>query len=104
MKNTNGGKQKLLTHNNSKFLFYKFNDHLNRINQSVQLVRHSKMSDDDYVLFRTKKLTIFSWQNFTTFRWWYLAIELASLVTAADINENKWILDTIEFIYYSKSL
>lgn len=40
----------MLTNNNSKFIFYNFNNYLNRIGRPIQFVRHTITSDDDYAL------------------------------------------------------
>lgn len=45
----------MLTNKNSKFLFYNFNDYLNRKSLMVQYVRRSIISEDIYVLLDLRK-------------------------------------------------
>ena len=78
-KNVNGNKYDVLTNKNSKFLFYNFNDHLNRKSLLVQYVKRSIISEDIYVLLdlRKKRMASFyrkthsdSWK--TKFKFWKL--------------------------------
>lgn len=73
----------MLKHKNSKFLFYNVNDWLNGINQ---LVRHTKMS---YGHFPLSVLQEKNWAYFID------SLELESLGTAVDIDENKLIIDSM---------
>ena len=50
IKNVNDDKYDMLTHRNLKFLFYNFDNYLNRIGKPLQLVRHTKIADDDIAL------------------------------------------------------
>ena len=43
-------KYDVLTNKNSKYLFYQFNDYLERLLQPIRPVRHSIITDDDLVL------------------------------------------------------
>ena len=47
----------MLTHKNSKFLFYNFNNFLNRISEQPKLIRHTKISDDDFAFKIYRKKT-----------------------------------------------
>ena len=40
----------MLTHKNSKVLFYSFNNFLNRIENQSHLVRYTKIADDSFAL------------------------------------------------------
>ena len=40
----------MVTHKNSKFLFYNFNNYLNSIGTPVQFVRQTLISNNDYAL------------------------------------------------------
>ena len=50
VKSRNHDKYDILTHKNSKYLLYNFNNFLNRIGKQAKLVRHTKISDDDFAL------------------------------------------------------
>ena len=73
IKNKNDDKYDILTHKNSKFLFYNFNNFLNRIGQKPKLIRHTNISDDDFTLeniqqknwlyFFERLLTVFQDEN-----------------------------------------
>ena len=82
----------MLKHKNSKFLFYNVNDWLNGINQ---LVRHTKMSYGHF------PLSVLQEKNWVYFIEIILEIsendslELESLGTAVDIDENKLIIDSM---------
>ena len=40
----------MLTHKNSKFLFYQFNNYLTQINEPVKYIKHTKIADDKFAL------------------------------------------------------
>lgn len=81
----------MLTHKSSKFLFYDFNNDLNRINEPIQFIRYTKIRDHytlnilqekrpDFI----KKILEVSLRDL---------IEIENLDTAVDIEENKIIVD-----------
>ena len=41
----------VLTHKNTKFLFYQFNQYLAQIGKALKLIRHTVIADDNYKLF-----------------------------------------------------
>lgn len=55
----------MLTNKNCKFLFYNFNNYLNRISQPIQLIRHTKISENDFALkiLQEKKLVLLHQKN-----------------------------------------
>ena len=55
------GDQKSLTNKNSKYLFHRFNDFLQRVLEPIKLVRHSVITDDDIAL---DVIQNENWQNF----------------------------------------
>ena len=61
VKGKNGDKYDLLMQKTSKFLFYSFNNFLNRIGKQLKVGRHAKISDDDFVLknLQEKKIVLF---------------------------------------------
>ena len=70
IKNKNDDKYHILTHKNSKFLFYNFNNFLNRIIQKPKLIRHTNISDDDFTLenIQQKNWLYFVERQFTVFQ------------------------------------
>ena len=50
IKNVNDDKYDMLTHKNSKYLFYNFNNYPSRIGRPVQFVRYTQIPDNDYAL------------------------------------------------------
>ena len=50
IKNVNDNRYDMFTHKNSKYLFYNFNNYLNRTGIPVQFVRHTLIYDDNYAL------------------------------------------------------
>ena len=94
IKSKNNDKYNMLTHKNSKFLFYSFDHFLNRIGKQSKLVRHTKISDDDFAL-----------RNLQEKNWPYFVERLQTVSgnedsfifsTNSSIEENKIIYDTIE--------
>ena len=94
IKSKNNDKYNMLTHKNSKFLFYNFDHFLNRIGKQSKLVRHTKISDDDFAL-----------RNLQEKNWPYFVERLQTVSgnedsfifsTNSSIEENKIIYDTIE--------
>ena len=49
-KGNNDQKYEVLTKKNPKYLFYQFNDYLERLLQPIKPVRHSIITDDDLTL------------------------------------------------------
>lgn len=94
----------MLTNKNCKFLFYNFNNYLNRVNQPIQLIRHTKISDNDFPLkilqeknscYFIKRILEDSQRDLT---------DLVNLDTAIDIKQNKIIVDAICNITIRKEL
>ena len=57
----------MLTHKNFKFIFYHFNNYLSQINEPLNFICHSIISDDDLALgaLQGKKLAIFYIERLT---------------------------------------
>ena len=47
IKNVNDDKYGMLTHKNSKFLFYNFNNYFNRIGRPNKFIRHTVISNEN---------------------------------------------------------
>ena len=45
----------MVTHRNSKFIFYHLNNYLSQINKPLKFIRHTVISDDDLTLDNFKK-------------------------------------------------
>ena len=50
IKDINDDKYDMLTHKNSKFLFYQFNSYLTQANEPVKYIKHTEIADDDFAL------------------------------------------------------
>ena len=50
IKHINDDNFDMLTHKSSKFMFYHFNNYLSQINEPLQLIRHTIISDDALAL------------------------------------------------------
>ena len=61
IKNASNNKNIMLTNKNSKFLFYNFNNYLNRRGLPVQYLRHTIISEDVHRLLKLQKK---DWQYF----------------------------------------
>lgn len=57
----------MLTHKNFKFIFYHFNNYISQINEPLNFICHSIISDDDLALgaLQGKKLAIFYIERLT---------------------------------------
>ena len=93
----------MLTNNNSKFIFYNFNNYLNRIGRPIQFVRHTITSDDDYAL---TKLQNKEWLYFIEriVEVSQSSVQLQNLGRPFDITEKKIIDDTIQNFKLCKQL
>ena len=45
----------ILSHKNTKFLFYQFNQYLAQIGKPLKLIKHTVIADDNYALSSKKK-------------------------------------------------
>ena len=79
----------MLTNKNSKFLFYNFNNYLNRCGEPVEKVRHTVK---DWSNFIEKLFQVSEKENF----------ELENNRTEIDSVENKLLLDTISNLQICK--
>ena len=92
----------MLTHKNSKYLFYSFNNFLNRIEKQPKLVCRTKISDDTFVL-----------ENLLERKWSYFLQRPLTVPenedsflfsTQSSVEENQIIFDTIEKLVLCKSM
>ena len=94
IKNRNDDKYDMLTHKNSKFFFYNFNNFLNRIGEQPKLIRHTKIWDDDFALenLQEKNMSYFVKRLLTDSQ----DKNTINFSTKSSIEENKIIFHTIK--------
>ena len=102
IKNKSDDKYDMLKHKTSKCLFYDFNNFLNRIGKQTKLIRHTKISDDDFALenLQEKNLLYFAERLLTVSQ----DENTFNFSTKPSVEENRMLFDTIKNLVLCKAV